>query len=84
MQHSCRLAHAAACLHVKLCLSQVIVIDEIGSSADAAAVRGIAQRGVVVVGTAHGTHLSGLMANIELNSLIGGIHLVALSDAEAE
>lgn len=63
---------------------KVIVIDEIGSSADAAAVRGIAQRGVVVVGTAHGTHLSGLMANIELNSLIGGIHLVALSDAEAE
>jgi len=59
-------------------------VDEIGSPAEAAAVRGIAQRGVVMVGTAHGTDLSSLMANPDLNSLIGGIHQVTLSDAEAK
>ncbi len=62
----------------------MIVVDEIGSPAEAAAVRGIAQRGVVMVGTAHGTDLSSLMANPDLNSLIGGIHQVTLSDAEAK
>lgn len=63
---------------------EVIVVDEIGSPAEAAAVRGIAQRGVVMLGTAHGTDLSSLMANPDLNSLIGGIHQVTLSDAEAK
>ncbi|KAL0048425.1 hypothetical protein WJX82_002840 [Trebouxia sp. C0006] len=63
---------------------EVIVVDEIGSPAEAAAVRGIAQRGVAMVGTAHGTDLSSLMANPDLNSLIGGIHQVTLSDAEAK
>ena len=62
----------------------MIVVDEIGSPAEAAAVRGIAQRGVAMVGTAHGTDLSSLMANPDLNSLIGGIHQVTLSDAEAK
>ena len=62
---------------------QVIVVDEIGSPAEAAAVRGIARRGVAMVGTAHGTDLSSLLANPDLNSLIGGVHQVTLGDAEA-
>ena len=62
---------------------QVVVVDEIGSPAEAAAVRGIAQRGVAMVGTAHGTDLSSLLANPDLNSLIGGVHQVTLGDAEA-
>ena len=62
---------------------QVVVVDEIGSPAEAAAVRGIAQRGVAMVGTAHGTDLSSLLANPDLNSLVGGIHQVTLGDTEA-
>lgn len=62
---------------------QVVVVDEIGSPAEAAAVRGIAQRGVAMVGTAHGTDLSSLIANPDLNSLVGGIHQVTLGDTEA-
>ena len=62
---------------------QIVVVDEIGSPAEAAAVRGIAQRGVAMVGTAHGTDLSSLLANPDLNSLIGGVHQVTLGDAEA-
>lgn len=41
---------------------QIVVVDEIGSPAEAAAVRGIAQRGIAMVGTAHGTDLSSLIA----------------------
>lgn len=59
------------------------MVDEIGSPAEAAAVRGIAQRGVAMVGTAHGTDLSSLLANPDLNSLVGGIHQVTLGDAAA-
>ena len=63
---------------------QVIVVDEIGSAAEVAAVRGIAQRGIAMVGTAHGTDLSSFIANPDLNSLIGGIHQVTLGDVEAK
>ncbi len=63
---------------------QVIVVDEIGSPAEAAAVRGIAQRGVAMIGTAHGTDLRSLIANPDLNSLVGGIHQVLLGDLEAK
>lgn len=62
---------------------QIVVVDEIGSPAEAAAVRGIAQRGIAMVGTAHGTDLSSLIANPDLNSLIGGVHQVTLGDLEA-
>ena len=66
------------------CALQVIVVDEIGSTAEVAAVRGIAQRGIAMVGTAHGTDLSSLIANPDLNSLVGGIHQVPLGDVEAK
>ncbi|KAL3153362.1 hypothetical protein ABBQ38_011703 [Trebouxia sp. C0009 RCD-2024] len=62
---------------------EIVVVDEIGSPAEAAAVRGIAQRGIAMVGTAHGTDLSSLIANPDLNSLIGGVHQVTLGDLEA-
>jgi stage III sporulation protein AA len=62
---------------------QVIVIDEIGTSLEADAARTIAERGVQLIGTAHGTTLSNLMQNPTLSDLIGGIESVTLSDEEA-
>ncbi len=62
---------------------QVIVIDEIGRAAEAEAARTIAERGVQLIGTAHGQTLENLMANPTLSDLIGGIESVTLSDEEA-
>jgi stage III sporulation protein SpoIIIAA len=49
-------------------LRQVVVVDEIGSSEEVRAVKSIAQRGVMLVGTAHGVSLSSLITNPELNT----------------
>ncbi len=65
-------------------MPEVIVIDEIGNEAEAAAARTIAERGVQLVGTAHGQTLENLMLNPTLADLIGGIQAVTLSDAEAK
>ncbi|MEX2228438.1 MAG: R3H domain-containing nucleic acid-binding protein [Dehalococcoidia bacterium] len=62
---------------------EVIVIDEIGTAQEADAARTIAERGVQLVGTAHGNTLSNLMQNPTLSDLIGGIESVTLSDEEA-
>ncbi|KAG2500123.1 hypothetical protein HYH03_001705 [Edaphochlamys debaryana] len=63
---------------------QVIVVDEIANAAEVAAARTIAARGVMLVATAHGTGLRSLMANNQLNSLIGGLQAVTLGDATAQ
>ncbi len=65
-------------------MPEVIVIDEIGTEQEAAAARTIAERGVQLVGTAHGQTLENLMLNPTLADLIGGIQAVTLSDAEAQ
>jgi stage III sporulation protein SpoIIIAA len=65
-------------------MPEVIVIDEIGNEAEAGAARTIAERGVQLVGTAHGQTLENLMLNPLLADLIGGIQAVTLSDAEAQ
>src|SRR5574342_804481 len=62
---------------------EVIVIDEIGRELEAAAARTIAERGVQLIGTAHGTTLENLMMNPTLSDLIGGIQSVTLGDEEA-
>jgi stage III sporulation protein SpoIIIAA len=62
---------------------EVIVIDEIGTSLEAEAARTIAERGVQLIGTAHGTALANLMQNPTLSDLIGGIESVTLGDEEA-
>lgn len=64
-------------------MPEVIVIDEIGTEAEAQAARTIAERGVQLVGTAHGQTLENLMLNPTLADLIGGIQAVTLSDDEA-
>ena len=62
---------------------EVIVIDEIGRELEAAAARTIAERGVQLIGTAHGRTLENLLLNPTLSDLIGGIESVTLSDEEA-
>lgn len=62
---------------------EVIVIDEIGRELEAAAARTIAERGVQLIGTAHGNTLENLLLNPVLSDLVGGIESVTLSDEEA-
>ncbi|MCH7662973.1 MAG: AAA family ATPase, partial [Chloroflexi bacterium] len=62
---------------------EVIVIDEIGRELEAEAARTIAERGVQLIGTAHGNTLENLLINPTLSDLIGGIESVTLSDEEA-
>ncbi|MBE2195750.1 MAG: AAA family ATPase [Anaerolinea sp.] len=62
---------------------EVIIIDEIGRALEAEAARTIAERGVQLIGTAHGQTLDNLMNNPTLADLIGGIKSVTLSDEEA-
>ena len=62
---------------------EVIVIDEIGRELEALAARTIAERGVQLIGTAHGRTIENLLINPTLSDLIGGIEAVTLSDEEA-
>jgi stage III sporulation protein SpoIIIAA len=62
---------------------EVIVIDEIGRELEAVAARTIAERGVQLIGTAHGNNIENLLLNPTLSDLIGGIESVTLSDEEA-
>jgi stage III sporulation protein SpoIIIAA len=64
-------------------MPEVIVIDEIGTEREAQAARTIAERGVQLIGTAHGNNLDNLMVNPTLSDLIGGIQSVTLGDEEA-
>lgn len=64
-------------------MPEVIIIDEIGRELEAEAARTIAERGVQLVGTAHGNNLENLLMNPTLSDLVGGIDSVTLSDEEA-
>ncbi|UIE38254.1 R3H domain-containing nucleic acid-binding protein [Leptodesmis sichuanensis] len=64
-------------------MPEVIVIDEIGTELEALAARTIAERGVQLVGTAHGNQLENLIKNPTLSDLVGGIQSVTLGDEEA-
>jgi stage III sporulation protein SpoIIIAA len=75
--------HATMIEAVENHMPEVIVIDEIGTELEAAAARTIAERGVKLVGTAHGNTLENLMMNPTLSDLIGGIQSVTLGDEEA-
>lgn len=75
--------HAVMIEAVENHMPEVIVIDEIGTELEAGAARTIAERGVQLVGTAHGTTLENLMMNPTLADLVGGIQSVTLGDDEA-
>jgi stage III sporulation protein SpoIIIAA len=75
--------HAVMIEAVENHMPEVIVIDEIGTELEAQAARTIAERGVQLVGTAHGNTLDNLMMNPTLSDLLGGIQTVTLGDEEA-
>jgi stage III sporulation protein SpoIIIAA len=65
-------------------MPEVIIIDEIGTELEALATRTIAERGVQLVGTAHGNTIENLVKNPTISDLIGGIHSVTIGDEEAK
>ncbi|NJO81544.1 MAG: AAA family ATPase [Blastochloris sp.] len=75
--------HAVMIEAVENHMPEVVVIDEIGSEQEALAARTIAERGVQLIGTAHGMTLSNLLLNPTLSDLVGGIQAVTLGDEEA-
>ncbi len=75
--------HAVMIEAVENHMPEVIVIDEIGTEAEALAARTIAERGVQLIATAHGNTLENLLQNPTLADLVGGIQAVTLSDEEA-
>lgn len=77
------LQHAVMIEAVENHMPQVVVIDEIGTEAEALASRTIAERGVQLIATAHGNSLDNLVANPTLSDLVGGIQAVTLGDDEA-
>jgi stage III sporulation protein SpoIIIAA len=77
------LQHAVMIEAVENHMPEVIVIDEIGTELEAGAARTIAERGVQLVGTAHGNTLENLILNPTLSDLVGGIQTVTLGDEEA-
>ena len=76
--------HAVMIEAVENHMPEAIIIDEIGTELEAHAARTIAERGVQLVGTAHGNTLDNLMMNPTLADLIGGIQSVTLGDEEAK
>jgi len=76
--------HAVMIEAVENHMPEVIIIDEIGTELEAQAARTIAERGVQLVGTAHGNTLDNLIMNPTLSDLIGGIQTVTLGDEEAK
>ncbi|HSD77787.1 MAG TPA: AAA family ATPase, partial [Solirubrobacteraceae bacterium] len=75
--------HATMIEAVENHMPEVVVIDEIGTQAEALAARTIAERGVQLIATAHGNTLENLLSNPTLADLVGGIQAVTLSDEEA-
>ncbi|MFC1999272.1 R3H domain-containing nucleic acid-binding protein [Chloroflexota bacterium] len=75
--------HAVMIEAVENHMPEAVVIDEIGTELEAMAARTIAERGVQLVGTAHGNTLDNLILNPTLSDLVGGIQTVTLGDEEA-
>ena len=78
------LQHAVMIEAVENHTPEVIVIDEIGTELEAQAARTIAERGVQLIGTAHGGALINVLKNPTLSDLVGGIQTVTLGDEEAK
>ncbi|MFH1826569.1 MAG: R3H domain-containing nucleic acid-binding protein [bacterium] len=65
-------------------MPEVVIVDEIGTELEATACRTIAERGVQLIGTAHGNTLENIISNPTLSDLVGGIQSVILGDEEAK
>ncbi len=77
------LQHAVMIEAVENHTPEVIIIDEIGTEQETQAARTIAERGVMLIGTAHGNALDNLLKNPVMVDLVGGIETVTLGDDEA-
>ncbi|WP_133715946.1 R3H domain-containing nucleic acid-binding protein [Methylocaldum gracile] len=75
--------HAVMIEAVENHMPEAIIVDEIGTATEAMAARTIAERGVQLIGTAHGNTLENLVLNPTLCDLVGGVQTVTLSDEEA-
>ncbi|KAG9457034.1 hypothetical protein H6P81_001542 [Aristolochia fimbriata] len=64
-------------------MPEVVIVDEVGTEAEVLACRSIAERGVMLIGTAHGERLQNIIKNPILNDLVGGVETVTLGDDEA-
>jgi len=62
---------------------KVIIVDEIGSKAEAEVLRGIAHRGVAIVAIVHGQSLADVLENPSLEGLMGDKSTVTLGDITA-
>jgi len=78
------LQHAIMIEAVENHTPEVIVVDEIGTEAEAHAARTIAERGVQLIATAHGHGIESIIKNPLLSDLVGGVHSVVLGDDEAK
>ncbi|MCO5584016.1 hypothetical protein L7F22_037935 [Adiantum nelumboides] len=58
-------------------MPEIVIVDEIGTEAEALACRTITERGVMLVGTAHGQMLQNIIKNPTLCDLVGLICLLA-------
>jgi len=76
--------HAVMIEAVENHMPEVVIVDEIGTEEEAAAARTIAERGVQLIATAHGTVIDNILKNPTLSDLVGGIQTVILSDEEAK
>jgi stage III sporulation protein SpoIIIAA len=75
--------HAVMIEAVENHMPEVVIVDEIGTTAETMAARTIAERGVQLIATAHGNTLDNLVRNPTLSDLVGGIQTVTLGDDEA-
>ncbi len=75
--------HAVMIEAVENHMPEVIIVDEIGTAAEAMAARTIAERGVQLISTAHGNTLENVLRNPTLSDLVGGVQTVTLGDEEA-
>ncbi|MFA5928773.1 MAG: ATPase, T2SS/T4P/T4SS family [Candidatus Margulisiibacteriota bacterium] len=75
--------HAVMIEAVENHMPDVIIVDEIGTEEEAAAARTIAERGVQLIGTAHGNSIDNVINNPTISDLLGGIESVTLGDEEA-
>jgi stage III sporulation protein SpoIIIAA len=78
------LQHSVMIEAVENHMPEVVIVDEIGTEEEAKAARTIAERGVQLIGTAHGNVLDNILKNPTLSDLVGGIQSVILSDEEAK
>jgi len=62
---------------------QVIIIDEVGRQAEVQAALTCKERGVRIMASAHGS-LPGLVRNVELCELVGGVDVVTIGDTSAQ